>query len=269
MATEKDNLPATVTETYLTPIDMDGVANVINSVDVFIKEIMVKGKDYGIIPGTRQKPTLLKAGAEKLSKAFSLAPGYLIKEQDVQPFLNWKSTKKWTDKKTGKTTVVDCDHKGYYRYVVECRLVHMKTNEFWASQMGSCDSLERGREDAPGNTILKMAQKRALCGAVLNATFSSDRFTVDVDSYSGDQAPKQSDSRAQQSNGQQDDEDYVMESKFGTMEKPGFCHKCEEKHIMVGDKIHKRNGKWVAVVCPSDGATDDNEPPADESQIGS
>ena len=56
--------------------------------------------------------------------------------------------------------------------------------------MGSCDSTERGREVAPANTILKMAQKRAHVGTTLNATFTSDRFTADVEDYRGNQSVK-------------------------------------------------------------------------------
>ena len=34
---------------------------------------MVKGEDYGVIPGTGSKPTLLKPGAEKLCVLFKLS----------------------------------------------------------------------------------------------------------------------------------------------------------------------------------------------------
>ena len=39
----------------------------------FVKAQMTKDIDYGVIPGTR-KPTLLKAGAEKLCRLFNLRP---------------------------------------------------------------------------------------------------------------------------------------------------------------------------------------------------
>ena len=41
----------------------------------FVQAQMVKNVDYGTIPGTK-KPTLLKAGAEKLCRLFSLRPSY-------------------------------------------------------------------------------------------------------------------------------------------------------------------------------------------------
>ena len=41
----------------------------------FVQAQMRKDIDFGVIPGTR-KPTLLKPGAEKLCRLFSLRPGY-------------------------------------------------------------------------------------------------------------------------------------------------------------------------------------------------
>jgi len=39
----------------------------------FVREHMTEGEDYGVIPGTNAKPTLFKAGAEKLNAIFGLA----------------------------------------------------------------------------------------------------------------------------------------------------------------------------------------------------
>ena len=40
-----------------------------------MRSVMVKGEDYGIIPGC-EKPSLWKPGAEKLCVAFRLAPNF-------------------------------------------------------------------------------------------------------------------------------------------------------------------------------------------------
>lgn len=40
----------------------------------FVKMQMQKDIDYGVIPGTNNKPVLLKPGAEKLCRLFSLYP---------------------------------------------------------------------------------------------------------------------------------------------------------------------------------------------------
>lgn len=41
----------------------------VSIVQAFFRDVMVENEDYGIIPGT-QKPTLLKAGAEKLCEFY-------------------------------------------------------------------------------------------------------------------------------------------------------------------------------------------------------
>jgi hypothetical protein len=70
---------------------------------------------------------------------------------------------------------------GYYHYVVRCNLVNKATGDTWCSALGECSSRDRGKENAPSNTILKMAEKRAFGAAVQNATCSSHLFTVDID----------------------------------------------------------------------------------------
>src|SRR5215213_176983 len=40
----------------------------------YVRNHMVEGEDYGMVPGTNTKPTLFKPGAEKLNAIFGLAP---------------------------------------------------------------------------------------------------------------------------------------------------------------------------------------------------
>ena len=46
----------------------------------FVREQMIDGIDYGVIPGT-DKPTLLKPGAEKLNNLYGLAPEQAVTER--------------------------------------------------------------------------------------------------------------------------------------------------------------------------------------------
>ena len=46
---------------------------------------MTKDTDYGVVPGTGTKPTLLKPGAEKLPTFFGLAPVF-VSECIVEEF---------------------------------------------------------------------------------------------------------------------------------------------------------------------------------------
>ena len=173
--------------------------------------------DYGVIPGTGSKPTLLKPGAEKITKLLGLADTYEIAER-----------------------LEDWD-RPLFRYLVKCRLISLSTGVVVSEGLGECNSMEskyrwrdaqrrcpkcqgetiiRGREEYGGgwlcfakrggcgakfadndtaitgqrlgrvenddiyslvNTILKMAKKRALVDAALSAGRLSDLFTQDLE----------------------------------------------------------------------------------------
>jgi hypothetical protein len=179
-----------------------------------MREVMKKDEHYGVIPGTGTKPTLLKAGAEKLCLTFRLDPQYEI-----------------TEKQDG----------AHLRITSKCTLFHIPTGQRFGSGMGSCSTREskyayrqasikcpacgneaviKGKEEYGGgwvcfkkkggcgakygdgnktiedqprgrvpnedladqyNTVLKMANKRSLIAAVLNATAASDIFTQDIE----------------------------------------------------------------------------------------
>jgi hypothetical protein len=162
-----------------------------------VKELLVDGLDYGIIPGT-QKPSLLKPGAEKLAKIHGLADTY-----DVI-----KSIEDWD--------------KPFFNYLVKCTLTHLVSGKVISEGIGSCNSLEskyRWRwvyeKDIPSgfskdelivqertskkggyykvyripnddifsqvNTIQKMAKKRAMVDATLSACRLSAIFTQDIE----------------------------------------------------------------------------------------
>jgi len=136
-----------------------------------IKTVMQQAMDDGIhfgrIPGT-PKPTLFKAGAEKLCLLFRLDPEY------------------------ESTQTMDGDHLSVK---TRCTLYHIPTGQRFGSGEGSCSTREskyayrkRGGDrtanlDLPDqyNTVLKMSNKRALVAAVLNVTAASDVFTQDLE----------------------------------------------------------------------------------------
>ena len=195
----------------LSIVDIKAQVNLIQHV---MKEVMQQDQHYGVIPGTGTKPTLLKAGAEKLCLTFRLDPQYEIEQ-----------------KQDGKHLTI----------MSKCTLWHIPTGQRYGSGMGSCSTLEskyayrtskrkcpacgsesiiKGKEEYGGgwvcfkkaggcgakfrddaeeitsqvsgrvpnddvadqyNTVLKMANKRSLVAAVLNATAASDIFTQDIE----------------------------------------------------------------------------------------
>ena len=125
------------------------------------RSVLVQGSDYMTIPGT-PKPSLLKPGAERLLQVFGL--GHHMERMDLE------------QDDAGRNVGVT------YRCVVTRAMPDGQV-----ITVSSCDghaSSEEGKwRKAPWNTILKMAQKRALVGAALTATATSGLFTQDIEDY--------------------------------------------------------------------------------------
>jgi len=168
----------------------------INKFQDTCKQYMKQGHDFGVIPGTGNKPTLLKPGAEKIAKLLGLCDNYEIEARQEL----------WD--------------KPFFRYLVKCRLVTAQGMVI-SEGLGECNSYEskyRWRwvfpSDVPENidkanlasrtintrngkakqyrlenedvfsqvnTILKMAKKRALVDAALSAGRLSEVFTQDIE----------------------------------------------------------------------------------------
>jgi hypothetical protein len=151
----------------IAPAYLQAIANTAQHYQTMVKFVqtqMVKDVDYGVIPGTK-KPTLLKPGAEKLSRLFSLRPSY-----ELIHF------------------VTDFD-KPLFHYHYRCTLV--RQGEMVGQGDGSCNSRENKYEKQKykiydlTNTIVKMAQKRALVAAVLSSCGASEFFTQDLEAMAG------------------------------------------------------------------------------------
>lgn len=206
-------------------LTVDDVIRQVVTIQQVMAKAMTEGEHYGVIPGmpAGTKPSLLKAGGEKLCLLFRLDPEYEIVEK-----------------------IVDGPH---IAITSRCTLYHIPTSNRMGSGMGSCSTKESkylyreakrkcpkcgeetifrskyppkdnpegepgwychqkaggcGRQFAAGdgailnqktgriqnpdladihNTILKMSNKRAMIAAVLNVTAASDIFTQDLEDY--------------------------------------------------------------------------------------
>lgn len=173
------------------PLTKNDILAQVQLIQEVMRNVMHDGEHYGVIPGCGQKPTLLKAGAEKILMTFRMAP-----EFEVVPMFPGE------DNKVG--------------YRVTCRVVN-RDGKFMGSGVGEASSEEkkwkwrkavcqeewdeadpaerRKKWEAGGkfelqvmnnpfdlsNTILKMAKKRAQVDATLTATACSDIFTQDIE----------------------------------------------------------------------------------------
>jgi hypothetical protein len=199
------------------PLSARDVMGHIGLVQEVMRAAMREGEHYGVIPGTSGKPTLLKAGAEKLSLTFKLRPKFTIERIDGDG--------------GHREYIVTCDmydasggHQGQgvgscstmeskYRYRKQERACPQcgKTSitkgkaEYgggwicWKKKAGcgakfpdgasEIEKQEAGKIENPDiadtyNTVLKMAKKRAQVDATLTATAASDLFTQDLEDMS-------------------------------------------------------------------------------------
>ena len=126
----------------------------------FVKELMIPGLDYGLIPGC-PKPSLLKSGAEKLCDIYGFSKLITVSNR------------------------IEAWQEGFFSYEVKATLINKRTGIVEAEGVGNCNSKERKyrNQDAfsISNTLLKMAKKRAIVDAVLSATRSSGIFSQDIE----------------------------------------------------------------------------------------
>lgn len=202
-------------------LSVQDVRDQVSLIHSIMQQVMKKDEHYGVIPGTGTKPSLLKAGAEKLCLTFRLDPQYEITERNEGQHLNIVSKCTLYHIPSGQrygSGMGSCSTReskyAYRQSGVKCpacsKEAIIKGKDFkndgkptgWIcfAKKGGCgtkfldgdaqiESQSRGRvanEDIADqyNTVLKMANKRSLVAAVLNATAASDIFTQDIEDMS-------------------------------------------------------------------------------------
>ncbi len=195
----------------------------------FVKQIMVKGTDYGIIPGTGDKNVLLKPGAEKLTTFFGLTVRFETRknvedwtgrDHDGEPFFYYRFACLLYQ---GERLIVEADgscssFESKYRYRQAQRVcpscgeaaiikgqkqygggwVCWKKRGGCGGKFGDNDTSITGQNvgrianpDVADqvNTVLKMAQKRALIAATLLGVNASEFFTQDLEDFEAGTGP--------------------------------------------------------------------------------
>lgn len=168
----------------------------------FIKRCMVQGTDYGTIQGCGPKPVLLQPGAEKLADLYGYSCSFecvekIQKWDDAAPFFFFQY-KCIVRRKSDNTKVAEYEGsansreiKWVARWVFEREvpphldIARLKRREirskkdpektYWQYQVPNEDICSQV------NTILKIAQKRAMVSAVRLATRTAGIFEVDED----------------------------------------------------------------------------------------
>ncbi|AFK87440.1 MULTISPECIES: hypothetical protein [Thermoanaerobacterium] len=131
----------------------------ISSFQAIVQKTLKPNHDYGIIPGTGTKPTLLKPGAEKILMLFGLTSEFEEIER-VQDYEN-----------------------GFFAFTIKCIL--SKNGLKVTEGVGHANTREKkyAKQDpySIANTILKMAKKRSLIDATLTVAALSEIFTQDLE----------------------------------------------------------------------------------------
>jgi hypothetical protein len=207
-------------DNFLPALSLDEAQTRYQMLITFVKGQMREDIDYGAIPGTGDKRTLLKPGAEKLCTLFGLSVRMRVLEKiedwtgqqhDGEPFFSYTyacdlfrgnllmattdaNCNSWERKyryRAGHIRCPECGQaavfkskrpgEGFYCWSKKngCGMQFAATDERITKQDTSrtpnpdiCDQV---------NTIMKMAQKRALVGSTIIAANASEFFTQDLD----------------------------------------------------------------------------------------
>ncbi len=181
---------------------LDAVVGQVKLIQKLMQTVLKEGEHYGTIPGTN-KPTLYKPGAEKLCLTFRLEPDYeIIKEIREKDFIAY--TVKCKLHPMEVTGIGSCNSRETkYRYHSQST-GRPVPKEYWDNRdsaiLGGPQYTTRKKDkqwliyeqvenENPwdlDNTLVKMACKRALVAATLNATAASDIFTQDIEDMPSD-----------------------------------------------------------------------------------
>jgi hypothetical protein len=164
---------ATTTQgtTGITKATIQRTSEQLKLMDELVQSILIHGKDYGKIPGV-QKPSLLKPGAATLLSTFNCYPWPTVVDHQVD------------------------NVSGFVSVIVRLEAISFDTGATRCAGLGSSTSHERKyryRQDKNGNqvenpnpldqhnTLVKMAEKRALVDCAMHLPGVARFFTQDVE----------------------------------------------------------------------------------------
>jgi hypothetical protein len=158
-----------------------------------MKAVMKEDVHFGKIPGTN-KPTLYKAGAEKLCTVFRIAPTYQVEDLSTDDCVRYRVTCYGTSQVSGVmlgTGMGECSSdeekyrwiRAYEREWNETPDTRRRKQHGWdKNARKEYEVLQVRTEPASmANTVLKMANKRAYIAMVLAVLAASDIFAQDLE----------------------------------------------------------------------------------------
>lgn len=258
---------------------LDGMVQKLDLMQEFFQKVMIKGQDYGTIPGT-PKPSLLKPGAEKLNELYNYAPTVknINEEKDMyNGFYRAKVEIAIIDRKNGMTVAEGVGEansfEGRYRWrwVSEKDLppgINADSCVFkeYNGQYGKYRKYRVENDDmfSMWNTVLKMAKKRSLVDATLSATRSAGIFTQDAEEMEEWLSSQdETDGKRHKPGKKEQKEDQPVEQVF-----------CEGEDCFGKNKsltpaqVKFSKGKFGKALCMSCQKKEAEQPPAPEESNG-
>jgi hypothetical protein len=181
--------PVSISEGRLNPDQLIAQRNAIIEA---LQRVMKQDVDFGIIPGT-PKPTLYKPGSEKILSMFGLAVRPRVEDLSTPDRIHYRVHAEIIHRATGIFMgegigeASSAESKYQWREVV-CQEEWDATPEDrrrikWKKARPKAYSVQQVRADMDdiGNTVLKMAKKRAQIDATLTCTAASDMFSQDIE----------------------------------------------------------------------------------------
>ena len=165
----------------------------INAIQQVTRTKMIENVHYGVIPGTK-KPTLYKAGSEMLLTMFNIGPTIRVEDLTTPAGIKYRVIVTGVHTPSGQPIgegVGECtsnEEKYRWRNAI-CDEEYEETPEglrrikWGRGQGGSIYTTKqiRTNPDDLGNTVLKMAKKRAQIDMTLTALGVSDLFNQDIE----------------------------------------------------------------------------------------
>lgn len=153
-----------------------------------MRAVMRPGVHFGEIPGT-DKPTLFQPGADKLCMTFRIAPEFDIQDLSTSDCVRYRVTCRGVHQLSG-VTLGSCvgeassnEEKYKWRRSVTDEEFDATPPAMRRVKYGKRWNTKQVRTEPAdvANTVLKMAEKRAKIGMVLNVTAASDMFGQDLE----------------------------------------------------------------------------------------
>lgn len=169
----------------------------ITAIQQLLETTLKQDVDFGVIPGTGNKPTLYKAGSEQILAMFQIAVDPMVEDLSTDDCFRYRVTVRLTNSSTqeflgsgiGEASSNETKYKWRRTYVKKefdntpedrrrIKYGQRKQGNDWVD----FEEMQVRQEPADlANTILKMAKKRAQIDATLTVTGASSMFEQDLE----------------------------------------------------------------------------------------